>query len=302
MKNKIGPVAFDTQVRDRLFKAIFGRNTKQSKQWRLDLYNALRGTNYTDPDALEINTIENVIYLTMRNDVSFLVDSQMTLFEQQSTYNPNMPLRGLMYFAQLYQMHLSKIGKTLHNSKLVRIPNPKFIVFYNGCKETEDVEYLRLSDAFETDDKSGDFEWTAEMININPGHNETLQKNCKALYNYTQYISRITENKKQGMSGIDAVNEAVDWAIKEKLLGGFFKIQKEEIVAMSLTEFNAEEVIRDIRAEGREEGIAEGAENAKIEAAQNLLRENINTETIARCTGLPLEKVLELQKELAVLA
>ena len=294
MKDKILPIAFETQTRDRLFKAIFGRNTDESKRWRLDLYNALRGTNYTDPDALDINTIENVIYLTMRNDISFLVDSQMTLFEQQSTYNPNMPLRGLMYFAQLYQMHLSKSGKTLYHSKLVKIPNPKFIVFYNGSKETADIEYLRLSDAFETKDETRDFEWTAEMININPGHNETLQKNCKALYNYIQYISRISENKKQGLSGIDAVNEAVDWAIKENLLGGFFKTQKEEILAMSLTEFNAEEVIQDVKAEGREE--------KAIEAAQNFLRENISPETIARCTGLPLEKVLELQKELTVIA
>ena len=298
MKDKILPIAFETQTRDRLFKAIFGRNTDESKQWRLDLYNALRGTNYTDPDALEINTIENVIYLTMRNDISFLVDSQMTLFEQQSTYNPNMPLRGLMYFAQLYQMHLSKSGKTLYHSKLVKIPNPKFIVFYNGSKETADIEYLRLSDAFETNDSTGDFEWTAEMININPGHNETLQKNCKALYNYTQYISRISENKKQGLSGIDAVNEAVDWAIKENLLGGFFKTQKEEILAMSLTEFNAEEVIQDVKAEG----IAEGAEQKAIEAAQNLLKRNIDPEIIAECTGLSLEKVLELQKELTVIA
>ena len=295
MNDKIVPIAFETQTRDRLFKAIFGRNTDESKQWRLDLYNALRGTNYTDPNVLEINTIENVIYLTMRNDISFLVDSQLTLFEQQSTYNPNMPLRGLMYFAQLYQMHLSKSGKTLYHSKLVKIPNPKFIVFYNGGKETADVEYLRLSDAFETKDENGNFEWTAEMININPGHNETLQKKCKALYNYTQYISRISENKKQGLSGIDAVNEAVDWAIKENLLDGFFKTQKEEILAMSLTEFNAEEVIQDVKAEGREE--------AKIEVAQNLLKMNLGTpEQIAQAAGLPLENVLELQKELAVMA
>ena len=67
--------------RDRLFKAIFGRDTEQSKRWRLDLYNALNDSNYTDPNALEVNTIENVIYMTMKNDISFLVDSQMTLYE-----------------------------------------------------------------------------------------------------------------------------------------------------------------------------------------------------------------------------
>ncbi|MBR1640573.1 MAG: hypothetical protein IJ688_14460 [Treponema sp.] len=294
MISNIKPTFFQNQIYDRLFKAIFGRDNSESKQWRLDLYNALRGTDYTDPDALEINTIENVIYLTMRNDISFLIDSQMTLYEQQSSYNPNMPLRGLMYFAQLYQIHLSKLGKTLHRSTLIEIPNPKFVVFYNGDQETADVELLRLSDAFITKDNSGDYEWTAELININSNHNKTLQKKCKALYDYVKYVSRIKENKKKGLSGIEAVNEAVDWAISENLLNGFFKRQKEEILAMSLTEFNAEEVIRDFREEGREEG----ALNAKIEVAKNLIQMKLLTiEQIAQAEGLPVEKVRELAEE-----
>ena len=286
----------NVEIRDRLFKAIFGRENEQSKQWRLELYNALRGTDYKDPDDLVINTIDNVIYLTMRNDISFLVDSQMTLFEQQSTYNPNMPLRGLMYFAQLYQMHLSKIGKQLFRSSIVKIPNPQFIVFYNGQKKTKDIEYLKLSDAFEIQDKSGDFEWTAKMININSNHNITLQKKCKPLYNYVQYISRITANRVNGMNINDAVNEAVDWAIKENLLDGFFKTQKQEVLAMSLTEFNAQEVYKDWLEEGKEEG----ANNKAIESAENLLKENVSPEIIAKCVGLPLIQVLELQKKITV--
>ena len=292
------------QIRDRLFKAIFGRENEQSKQWRLELYNALRGTNYNNPDDLIINTIDNVIYLTMRNDISFLVDSQMTLFEQQSTYNPNMPLRGLMYFAQLYQMHLSKIGKPLFRSSIVKIPNPQFIVFYNGQKKTEDVEYLKLSDAFEREDKSGNFEWTAKMININPDHNSALQKKNKPLYNYVQYISRITTNKLNGMNINDSVNEAVEWAIRENLLDGFFKTQKQEVLAMSLTEFNAQEVYKDWLEEGREvgyeEGKEEGANNKAIESATNFLKENISPEIIAKCIGIPIEQVLELQKTITV--
>ncbi|MBP5157839.1 MAG: hypothetical protein ILP18_08225, partial [Treponema sp.] len=120
------------EYKDRLFKAVFGRDTEQSKRWRLDLYNALNGTGYTDPDALSLTTIENVIYITMKNDISFLIGSQMNLYEQQSTYNPNMPLRGLMYFAQLYQMDLSARGEDLLGSRQVKIPVPSFIVFYNG--------------------------------------------------------------------------------------------------------------------------------------------------------------------------
>ena len=302
MINEIAAGNTETKFKDRLFKAIFGRDNPQSKQWRLELYNALRGTNYTDPDALSLNTIENVIYLTMRNDISFLVDSQMTLFEQQSTFNPNMPLRGLMYFAQLYQMHLSRLGRTLFRTSLVKIPNPKFIVFYNGSHETKDRELLKLSDAFEQVDNSGFYEWTAELININKNHNKTLQKNCKPLYDYVKYVSRINANKKQGMSIQEAINDAVAWAIQENLLDGFFKLQKEEILAMSLTEFDVEEFRRDIREEGIEIGIIQGSQQKAIEVAIELLKEKISPEIIAKCEKLPLEKVLELQEQIAVKA
>ena len=221
MPNEITPSGTVNHYKDRLFISIFGKDNEQSKKWRLDLYNALRGTNYTDPDALELNTIENVIYLTMRNDVSFLVDSQMTLFEQQSTFNPNMPLRGLMYFAQLYQMHLAKQGRTLFRTTLTKIPNPKFIVFYNGTKETEDREVLKLSDAFEIQDDSGQYEWSSELININPNHNKPLQQKCKPLYDYVRYVSQVNENKRLGMQVKEAVNKAVEWAIRENLLDIF---------------------------------------------------------------------------------
>ncbi len=288
MQNEIKSSGTQREIKDRLFKAIFGRETEQSKKWRLELYNALRGTNYSDPDALELNTIENVIYLTMKNDISFLVDSQMTLFEQQSTYNPNMPLRGLMYFSQLYQRHLTKLDLTLYGSRLIKIPYPKFIVFYNGDRETEDKEFLKLSDAFENKEKDSDFEWTAELININPNHNNSLQKNCKPLYDYVRYISRIKDNRKKGLSKEEVVNEAVDWAIRENLLDGFFKMQKEEILGMSLTEYDEEAVKRTFKEEGREEKAQEDAEE--------LLKEKIDPEIIARCLKLPLEQVLELQK------
>lgn len=183
-------------------------------------------------------------------------------------------------------MHLNKIDKTLFRSTIVKIPNPEFIVFYNGARKTDDVEYLRLSDAFEKEDKKGDFEWTAKMININPGHNTPLQKNCKPLYNYTQYISRIVENKKKGMSVRAAVNEAVDWAISENLLDGFFKDQKEEILAMSLTEFNAEKVYRDWLAEGREEG--------REDAAIAFYKNGVSIEIIAKSLKMSEEKVREI--------
>ncbi len=286
---------YQEKYRDRLFKAIFGRNTEQSKRWRLELYNALNNTNYNDPDALEVNTIENIIYIKMHNDVSFLIDSQMNLYEHQSSPNPNMPLRGLFYFAQLYQKQLDKEDKNLLSSQLVKIPNPNFIVFYNGDTERPENYKLRLSDAFIREDKTGSFEWTATVININKNYSKTLQKNCKPLYDYVSYVSRITDNKKSGMSAKDAVNEAVDWACKNNLLEGFIRSQKEEVIAMSMTEYDEEACIR----AWRRDGIAEGREEKAIEAAKNLLKMNICTvEQISQAIGLPIDQVLQLKTQI----
>ena len=298
------------QLRDRLFIAIFGNDTERSKRWRLDLYNALNGTNYTDPDALTLNTIENVIYIKMYNDVSFLVDSQMTLYEQQSRPNANMPLRGLFYFAELYQKHLAQKDLDLHWSSLVKIPNPRFVVFYNGEPSRPERYKLRLSKAFEIEDTSGDFEWTAEVININPGMNESLVKSCKPMYDYVRLVGKISANKKAGMQIDKAVNEAVDWAIEENFLEGFVREQKEEIIGMCLTEFNEERAIRGWKkeakeeglAEGRKEGLAEGAQQKAIEAARNALAMNLTAEQVAQITGLSIEQALDLQKELTARA
>ena len=205
-----------------------------------------------------------------------------------------MPLRGLMYFAQLYQMHLSRQGKQLFRSSIVKIPNPKFIVFYNGMKETEDREILCLSDAFEIEDKSGQYEWTAEMININQNHSQGLQKKCKPLYDYVRYVSRVKDNKKKGMSLNEAVSDAITWAIKESLLDGFFKIQKEEILANSLTEFDEEEFIRDIHQEGFDDGFSQGSLQKAVEAAITLVQKyNIAPKDAAKDMKAPLEVVLE---------
>ena len=295
------------EYKDRLFKAIFGRDTDESKRWRLELYNALNGTDFTDPDELKVNTIENVIYITMRNDISFLVDDQMCLYEQQSTFNPNMPLRGFFYFAQLYHKHLVKkeseketAPKSILSSRLVKIPTPRFFVFYNGDKELPDMAKFRLSDAFITSDKSGDFEWTATVVNITPGSNERLAKNCKSLYDYAKFIARVRECAKDGAPTDRQVAEAVDWAIRENLLDGFFERQRAEVIDLILTEYNEEQAIKTWREDGYAEGREQGAQQKAIESATNFLKMNkLSPEEIAQGTGLPLEQVRELAEALA---
>ena len=297
--------------KDSLFRMIYSGKDERSKRWLLSLYNALSGKNHTDISELQITTIENVIYITMKNDLSFLIDSQMNLFEQQSTVNPNMPLRGLIYFGQLYQNEVKKQDKDIYGSKLIKIPSPKFIVFYNGNTELDDTLKYRLSDAFEFPDNSGEFEWTATVININKGHNESIQKNCESLYHYCAFVNRVKENLKNKMTANDAINEAVDFAIKGNFLEGFFQEQKMNILTDLLTEFNQEDYDRHRRAEGYEEGVeagrnagiaegeARGAQQNAISNAKNFLKMNLGTiEQVAKGTGLPLEQVFALKEEL----
>ena len=284
-----------TKVYDRLFISIFGKDTERSKRWRLELYNALNGTNYTDPDALELNTLENVIYIKMYNDVSFLVDSQMTLYEHQRTTNANMPLRGFMYFSKLYEKYLESTGKQVTSSTLIKIPNPNYIVFYNGDTERDEDYELKLSDAFLLEDKSGRFEWTARVLNINKEKNLPLQKKCKPLYDYIQFTSRINENKKT-MTIEDAVDEAVNWACEQNLLEGYIREQKAEVKMSLLTEYNEEASIKG----WREDGIIEGRQQKAEEVAIELFQTDLPLEKIAKYVKLPLERVLELQKTITV--
>ncbi len=276
--------------KDTLFRAIYSGKDERSKRWILSLYNALTGKNYTDTADLEITTLEDVIYITMKNDLSFLIDSQMNLFEHQSSVNPNMPLRGLMYFSKLYQKEVEKHDADIYGKTLVKIPSPRFVVFYNGNEEQGDIVKYRLSDSFEIPDDSGEFEWTATVININKNHNEELQKKCESLYHYCVFVDRVKENLKNNMPLSEAVNEAVDFAISSKFLDGFFKEQRGAIMGDILTEFDQEAYDRHRRAEG--------ARDAKLENAKNFLKLGVAIETVAKGCSLPLEQVLALADEL----
>ena len=287
------PGAFNRQYQDRLFKAIFGR--EEHKDWLLSLYNALNGSSYTDPSAIEINTIEGIIYVTMKNDISFLIDSQLNLYEQQSSYNPNMPLRGLMYFSQLYQKYISRQRKDIYSCALLKIPTPQFIVIYTGSTELDDVKELKLSDSFEVPDTSGRFEWTATVVNISKGHSRKLLEQCPPLRDYAVYVSRIKGNVAAGMTKEDAVNEAMEYSIEHNLLNGYFLEQKMEVLNMSLTEFDQEEYDRNRFNDGKEVGIAigiaEGERKNALQNARNFKYKNIPVDIIAECTGLSIEQV-----------
>lgn len=285
---EINDVTVNRNYKDSLFRFIFKGDNERSRRWLLSLYNALRGSNYTDTSQLEITTLADVIYVSVKNDLSFLINDEMNLFEHQSTVNPNMPIRGLMYFSQLYKNYLTKEKYDIFGETLIKLPTPKYFVFYNGEKKMPDIVKYRLSSAFITQDDSNEFEWTATVLNINKSHSENLQKTCKALYDYSEFIARIRQNMKdkKDMPLLDAVNEAVDYAIEHNFLEGFFKEEKAKIMNSILTQIDKEKYDRTRRYEGYEE--------KAIEDALILIRDfNATPEVAAEKMGAPLDKVLE---------
>ncbi len=154
----------------------------QRKDELLSLYNAKNDTNYTNADDLIINTLQNAIYMGMKNDVSFIFGMSLNLYEHQSTINPNMPLRNLLYVAKVLQGMVK--DENLYGTSQVKIPTPKFVVFYNGTAAQPEHQFLRLSDAFTKQKKEKNLELVLEVLNINPGNNVELLSKCRTLQEY----------------------------------------------------------------------------------------------------------------------
>ena len=241
-------VRTNPKYKDRLFCLLFG--DEKNKQNIISLYNALNGTDYSEDEEVEVTTIHDVIYINMKNDVSFIVDSHMSLFEQQSSVNPNMPLRGLMYFGNLYDSYIESRGLNIYGSKLIQIPTPQYYVLYNGKVEAPAVAELKLSDAFAKESPKGKFEWTATVINLNQGKNDALLEKCRPLEEYMFLIRCIRENEVKGMRIEDAIDTAVQHCIECNVLKDFLIAHRAEVVSVCLTEFNEKVFVASMKAEG----------------------------------------------------
>lgn len=238
--------------KDTLFRKIFG--TEEHKKYLLSLYNAINHSDYTNMEDLELMILDDVLFVSMKNDVAFLFDCKMNLYEHQSTINQNMPLRGFMYMAKLWQNWIKKNHKNIYQKKLVKIPTPQYMVFYNGTEETEDKYELYLSDAFESIPKTGKYEWTAEVYNINAGKNKRLMEECKALREYAEFVQMVREYYKESGNETEAIKKALEKAIERNYLDGYFKKEREEVFMTTLLEVDRDIYENDLREEGRMEG------------------------------------------------
>lgn len=262
--------------KDRLFNFIFGR--EENREWTLSLYNAINGSDYTDASLIEFNTLEDVLYLDMKNDTSFIISDTMSVYEHQSSYNPNMPLRMLEYVGATFSGYVAKNRLNKYGSTLIGLPIPKLVVFYNGVQEKDDEVILKLSDSYDREHRSeADVEVRVRMLNVNYGHNKSLMEACRPLFEYAWFINEIRVNQKN-----HSLNKAIDMAIKvmPKDFGikSFVSKHKAEVEGMLDTEYNEAAVKELFMEEGRAKGLAEGiakgeAERKRLADENRILRE-----------------------------
>ena len=276
------------QYRDRLFKFIFGN--PENKEWTLSLYNAINGSNHTDPNEIQLKTIEDILYMGMKNDVSFLINDVFSFYEHQSTINLNLPLRFFLYAGKAYQRYVEENNTFLYSIKRQKIPTPKCVCFYNGAAETDDRTVLRLSDAFGNNIEP-DIDVRVTMININYGHNRELLDACKPLKEYAWIGDTVRAVRKSNPKDENSLENAIDTALKEMpddfVIKRFLLANQAEVKAMFLTEYDEEKTLQLLAKEYKEEGRAEGRAEGILETLARLVDRGIITpDQAAREAGL----------------
>ncbi len=344
-KSETTPVV-KRNYKDSVFRMLFS-----DKASLLSLFNALTGSHYENPDELEIVTLDNVIYMSYKNDQACMLDMQMHLYEHQSSVNPNMPLRYLPYITDTYERLI--VNENIYGKKRIRLPEPQFVVFYNGTEPQPERKILRLSDSFgpeekkkadsdNKDDASADdkknsttdndtadsainnsttdkstadsavdnvstdaatekpvidrsdikLELKVLQLNINPGYNESIKKECRLLMEYCQYVSKVREYSRT-IELRDAVERAVTECIQEGILEDFLKKNRAEVIHMSIYEFDEEKYHKALRQESWEEG----REFGRKEIAFRLFDKNRPLEDISDTLGISMDYTMELHQQ-----
>lgn len=268
-------------IPNRTYKATIFAMLFEDKEHLLELYNAISGKHYTNPEMLEINTLENAIYMAMRNDISFLIDARLSLYEHQSTYSPNLPLRFLLYISALYSSMTREAN--LYGTKPIELPPPRFVIFYNGKVEQPDRQILKLSDLYTIKEECS-LELEAVMLNVNSGHNKELMEMSHTLWEYAEYTARVREYA-EVMELEEAVERAIEECIQEGILKEFLEKNRAEAKNMSIFEYDQEKHIKQEREEaweeGRKEGKKAGERDMLLKLAEKKLRKGKTIAEIA---------------------
>ena len=306
--------------KDQLFRFIFSK-----PEWALQLYNALCMTDYNDPSQIVFTTIGNYLYLGMRNDVSFTIGTDMMIWEHQSTFNANMPVRFLPYAGSLFSKYLGNADSKFYGTKLQAIPIPLCYCFYNGEMDKPDMEVLRLSDAYnmsiERIAKNGmvrnfrgkellegmtaSIEVAVIMVNINHDKNRDFLKACKPLEEYSWLVAEVRRNRATYGDLTFSINRALDAMPEDFVIWSFLMEHRMEVFSMLYEDFNAQVVwqggFEGGMDKGLEKGMKMGADNKELAIVSNLIRRGHDSaEEISDITDMPVDEVKRLAEELGV--
>ena len=281
----------NSEHKDRVFKFLFGN--PDNKAWTLTLYNAVNGTNYTNPDDIQFNTIEDAIYLGMKNDISLIIMNEINLWEHQSTFNPNLPMRIFLYAAKLYEKYIANSDYYPYSSTLQKIPRPKCFCFYNGTAEQPERQILKLSDSF---DSEGDIEVKVTMLNINYGKNKKLMEVCEPLNEYAWLVDAIRKHQKNLMNLEAAVDAAINEMPNEFVIKKFLLSNKAEVKGMFLTEWDQEKVLE----QERRDSIKQGINQTNQRVATDMLKKNLPISLIEEISKLSEETIRKIANNLGI--
>ena len=284
----------DALTVNRTFKSTLFIMLFEDKKNLLELYNAITGKHYADPELLEINTLENAIYMSMKNDISFLIDGRLSLYEHQSTKNPNLPLRFLLYISHLYSRLTVK--ENLYGETIVQIPAPEFLIFYNGKDKMPERQILKLSDMYSVQDGQPKLELEATLLNISGSNNQKLKEACRTLGEYAIYTDKIRAYTEE-MELPEAVDRAMDECIREDVLREFLMKHRAEARAMSIFEYNQERHMQQEREAGIEKGRRQGEEQLLRRQVQKNLSRGMSISEIAEVLDETEERIREIASE-----
>lgn len=271
-------------IKDQLFRLVFGSD----KEALLCLYNAINKTNYKNIEDLQVVTLEGALYISMKNDIAFIIAGTINLYEHQSTNNPNIPVRMLIYLSQEYQLYLEALERSMYGTSLVKLPAPRCVVFYNGLDELPDISELRLSDAFAVEKDDSSVELKVKVININHGRNSELLAACEKLSQYAQCVRIIRDymSKANGSSG-EKISNALDYCIENDILKDILSKHRMEVLGMWLEEFDEEKYKRTIEADARDKGMQQQRELL----IRDMLGRGKSPEEIAEFTGIDINEI-----------
>lgn len=281
----------NNEHKDRVFKFLFGN--PDNKAWTLALYNAVNGTNYTNPDDIQFNTIEDAIYIGMKNDISLIIMNEINLWEHQSTFNPNLPMRIFLYAAKLYEKYIANSDYYPYSSTLQKIPRPKCFCFYNGTAEQPERQILKLSNSF---DGEGDIEVKVTMLNINYGKNKKLMEVCEPLNEYAWLVDAIRKHQKNLMNLEAAVDTAIYEMPDEFIIKKFLLSNKAEVKGMFLTEWDQDKVLEQERRDS--EKLTTIKINERV--ATDMLKKNLPISLIEEISKLSEETIRKIANNLGI--